>query len=977
MKKFILLAFIIFSALHYSYAQSRNGSIKGKLTDTASSQSLKDATISILDSKDSTLIVYALTKADGSFRVDNVPFGTHLLMASFQGFKEQYKTFTVSSASPEADLGTLLMETQPKELAGVTVRTAPVNIKGDTTEFNASQFKTKPNSSAEDILKKMPGIEVAKDGSVKAQGQDVRRVLVDGKRFFGDDPKMATRNLPTDMIDKIQVFDAQSDQSAFSGFDDGNRETTINIITKKDKRKGYFGRGSIGGGTDERYAANVNLSRFNGNRQLSFIGQANNTNNQNFSIQDILGTMGGNMGGGAAGRGGAGAMQMMRMGGVGGGSLPPGIASLLGGNQTGITRTISAGLNYSDVWSKKLAVNGSYFYNNLNVFNNQDRFRETFVLDDSSQFNTRRTLSTNKNQNHRLNFEIDYKIDTLNSILIRPNISYQHTDNFNETNSVTTKGKTTPQNAVQTFNNSLNDGYNFNNTILLRHRFAKRGRSVSLNLTQGFNNSQIERNTLSYNTFANTSGSRRDTINQVSMIDRDGKSIGANLSYTEPISAKDQLELSYNYNYNINTSDQQTMSFNKNTGEYDLKNFLLSNNFENTNISNRISANYRRQIDKLWNYTLGLGVQNAKLTSDNRTKMTAINQTFNNFFPTFMLQYSKNRTKNLRFNYRGSTRQPGVNQLQDVIDNTNPLNITSGNPALKQEFNNNISINYTNFNIFTFKNFIVNINGSTTGNKISNAYFINNGTSPITVPNENIVLIPGAQFSKPINIDGAHNVRGFINYGFPIKKPKSNLNLTTNVSYSNDVNLINNIKSNTRNYVLGESIRFTMNVKERLDLNFSSTSTYNWARYSQTQNSTFQQPNGDFFTQVFSVEPTFSTKSGFIFSSDFDYLLNRGQTEGYNQSIPLWHAAIAKQLFKKKEGEIRFSVFDLLNQNKSITRTVEQNYIEDIRSDVLKRYFMLTFTYNLRKFGAQPQNNPMMNMMRGGGGSRTFRMDRQ
>jgi hypothetical protein len=461
------------------------------------------------------------------------------------------------------------------------------------------------------------------------------------------------------------------------------------------------------------------------------------------------------------------------------------------------------------------------------------------------------------------------------------------------------------------------------------------------------------------------------------MIDRDGKSIGANLSYTEPISAKDQLELSYNYNYNINTSDQQTMSFNKNTGEYDLKNFLLSNNFENTNISNRISANYRRQIDKLWNYTLGLGVQNAKLTSDNRTKMTAINQTFNNFFPTFMLQYSKNRTKNLRFNYRGSTRQPGVNQLQDVIDNTNPLNITSGNPALKQEFNNNISINYTNFNIFTFKNFIVNINGSTTGNKISNAYFINNGTSPITVPNENIVLIPGAQFSKPINIDGAHNVRGFINYGFPIKKPKSNLNLTTNVSFSNDVNLINNIKSFTRNYVLGESIRFTMNVKERLDLNFSSTSTYNWARYSQTQNSTFQQPNGDFFTQVFSVEPTYSTKSGFIFSSDFDYLLNRGQTEGYNQSIPLWHAAIAKQLFKKKEGEIRFSVFDLLNQNKSITRTVEQNYIEDIRSDVLKRYFMLTFTYNLRKFGAQQQNNPMMNMMRGGGGSRTFRMDRQ
>jgi hypothetical protein len=970
MKIFFLLLCMALTATLTLNAQTRNsGIVKGKLTsDSSSTQSLKDATISILDIKDSTLIVYGLTKADGSFRLENIPFGTHLLIASFQGYKEKNKTFTISNANAEADLGTLLMETAPAELAGVTVRTPPVTVKGDTTEFNASLFKTKPNSTTEDLLKKMPGIEVAKDGSVKAQGQDVKRVLVDGKRFFGDDPKMATRNLPTDMIDKIQVFDAKSDQSAFSGFDDGNRETTINIITKKDRRKGYFGKAVVGGGTDERYTANVNLSHFNGNRQLSFIGQANNTNNQNFSIQDILGTMTQGSGG-AAGRGGGGqggGMQIARAV----GSIP-GIGSLLGGSQTGITKTISAGLNYSDVWSKKLAVNGSYFYNNLNVTNNSDRFRETFVLNDSSQFNTKQTLSNNKNQNHRFNFELDYKIDSLNSILIRPNISYQNSDNYNETNSVTTKGKKTPQNAVQTFNNSLNNGYNFNNTILLRHRFQKRGRSISLNLNQGFSNSETERLTLSYNNFYFGSTLRRDTLNQISDISRDGKSIGANLSYTEPISAKDQLELSYNYNYNFNNSDQQTMSFNKNTGKYDNINTVLSNNFENINISNRINANYRRQINKEWNYTLGFGVQRSELTSDNKTKKTLLTQSYDNYFPTFMLQYSKNRTKNLRFSYRGSTRQPGVTQLQDVIDNSNPLNITTGNPALEQEFNNNISLNYVNFNIFTFKNFVVNINGSTTANKISNAYFINNTNAPITV--DNIVLIPGAQYSKPTNIDGAYNLRGFVNYGFPVKRPKSNINLTTNISYAKDINLINNVKSKTSNYVLGQAIRFTMNLKERLDLNFSSTSTYNWARYTQDQTSTFAQPNGDYFTQIFSIEPTYTTKSGFIFSSDFDYLLNRGQTEGYNQSIPLWHAGIAKQLFKKKEGEIRLSVFDLLNENKSITRNVEQNYIEDVRSDVLQRYFMLTFTYNLRKFGGKQQQNPMMNMMRGGG-DRQFRM---
>lgn len=957
MKKFLLFVVVLLSIVFQSNAQSK-GVIKGRLSDTATSSNLKDATISILDAKDSSLISYSISKADGSFRVENIPQGTHLFLASFQGFKERYRTFTISPTNTEVDLGTIFMEAQPAELAGVTVRTPPINIKGDTTEFNASQFKTKPNASAEDMLKKMPGIEVAKDGSVKAQGQDVRRVLVDGKRFFGDDPKMATKNLPTDMIDKIQVFDAQSDQSAFSGFDDGNRETTINIITKKDRRKGYFGKGTVGGGTDERYTANVNLSKFNGNQQLSFIGQANNVNNQNFSVQDILGTMS-QGGGGAAGRGGGG-MQMMRMG---GGGTPPGLSSLLGGSQTGITKTLSAGLNYSDVWSPKLLVNGSYFYNNLDVTNNSDRFRETFVLNDSSQFNTRQTLSNNKNQNHRFNFELDYKLDSMNSILIRPSFSSQSSDNFNETNSVTTKGKLTPQNAVRTFNNSANNGFNFNNTVLLRHRFAKRGRSISLNLSQGLNTNETERNTLSYNNFYTNSILRSDTIDQLTMIDREGKSFGANLSYTEPISAKDQIELSYNYNYNLNNSEQETMGYNKSTGKYDQRNLILSNTFENTNTSNRFSANYRRQINKEWNYTLGMGIQHSELVSDNKSKSTLLTQSFNNFFPTFMLQYSKNRTKNFRFNYRGSTRQPSVNQLQDVIDNSNQLNITTGNPALEQEFNNNISLMYTNFNVFTFKNFVVNINGSTTANKISNAYFINNTNAPITV--DNIVLIPGAQYSKPVNIDGAYNVRGFINYGFPIKKPKSNLNFTTNLSYGKDVNLINNVKSNTSNYVLGETVRLTMNLKERFDMNFSSTSTYNWARYSQNTNSAFQQPNGDYFTQVFSVEPTYTTKNGFIFSSDFDYLLNRGQTEGYNQSIPLWHAAIAKQLFKKKEGEIRLSVFDLLNQNKSITRNVEQNYIEDVRSDVLKRYFMLTFTYNLRKFGGQQQSNNPMQMMRG------------
>ncbi|MGI8634558.1 MAG: hypothetical protein ACR2KZ_04060, partial [Segetibacter sp.] len=258
-------------------AQSKNaGTVKGKLADSTFHQNLKDATVSILNPHDSSLVRYGLSKADGSFTIENVPFGSYIFYVTFQGFLEIQKTFSITGQKPDYNPGTLYMRSLPADLGNVTVRTSPILIKGDTTEFNASMFKTKPNSTAEDMLKKLPGVEVDKDGAVTAQGQTVTRVLVDGKRFFGDDPKMATRNIPTDMIDKIALIDAQSDQSAFSGFDDGNREKVINIITKKDRRKGMFGKGTIAVGDKGLYSANVSVNRFNGNQQLSFIGQANN-----------------------------------------------------------------------------------------------------------------------------------------------------------------------------------------------------------------------------------------------------------------------------------------------------------------------------------------------------------------------------------------------------------------------------------------------------------------------------------------------------------------------------------------------------------------------------------------------------------------------------------------------------------------------------------------------------------------------------
>lgn len=956
MKKIFTLTAIFISLAALS---QNSGTIKGQLKDTGFRQSLLGATISVLD-KDSTLLSYGLAKADGSFQVNGIPFGNVLVLISLQKFDAIYKNIVVSKDHPLADMGAIYLTVAAKDLGNVTVVSAPVTIKGDTTEFNAGSFKTKPNASAEDLLKKLPGMQVEKDGTVKAQGENVTKVLVDGKKFFGNDPKLATKNLPADVIDKVQVYDAQSDQSAFSGFDDGNREKTINIITKKDRRKGYFGKASAGAGDNERYAANASVNRFNGNQQISLIAQANNTNQQNFSVQDILGVMGG---AGMFG-GGGGGMVTMGMGGGRGGSMGN-IGNFLGGTQSGIARTIAAGLNYNDAWSKYTAISGSYFYNNMNLANNKETFRETFT-GDSSIFSRNSQLSNSKNQNHRFNFEIDQKIDSFNSILIRPSFSYQESNTYNE-NISSIFGKTSKVNDQQSYNQSDNTGYNFNNSILFRHRFYKKGRTFSLNLTQAFNNSNTNRHNLSYITNYFGPFTKRDTTDQLSDLERDGQTYGANLSYTEPVDKKSMVEFNYNYSNNKNNSDQETMNYNKASGKYDVADNILTNKFENTNISNRVGVNYRRQINKEWNYLLGLGIQHSELTSDNKTKGNYLTQSFNNFTPTISLQYSKNRVKNLRLNYRGSTRQPSITQLQDVLDwnTTNRLYISRGNPSLKQEFSHSFNIFYTKFDIFTFKNFFASLNGSFTSNKISNSIITNQNQFPYALINGIDTLYRGGRFTTPVNVNGAYNLAGFVNVGFPVKKLKGNLNLTSTVAATRDVNLTRDVsetnskKSYTNNYILGERVSLTMNIKERFDLNFSSSSTYTIAKYSLQP-----QLNSNYFTQVFSVEPTYSTKKGWIFGADFDYNIYSGQSEGYNQTVPLFNASIAKQVFKNKAGEIKLSAYDLLNQNKSITRTVQENYVEDVNTQVLKRYFMLSFTYNLRKFGKNAMPG-FFNMFRG------------
>jgi hypothetical protein len=931
MRVFLLIVGILSSV--FLSAQS-TATLKGKLIDSVGKQILKDASITLLEAKDSTLDVFGLAKADGSFIVEKISFGEMIVMIKFQGYEAFSKTINFSKANSTVDLGTIYMRLAANDLGEVVVTQSPISIKKDTVQFNASSFKTKPNAVLEDLLKKLPGVQVEADGTVKAQGENVQRVLVDGKRFFGDDPKLATKNLPPDMIDKIQVFDALNDQSAFTGFDDGNRVKTINITTKKDKRKGYFGRAILGGGSDSqegRYDNSVNLSYFNGDRQLTFTGQANNVNKQNFGGQDLFG------GGGAA-----------RGGGGGRGGVSIGAPASTSG---GIVNTLAAGLNYKDIWGKKTEVSGSYFYNNQQTVREQNSFTQNLIpgSPDSSIFNTQTNNSVTKNQNHRINLNIEHQFDSSNSFIIRPNLSFQDTESSTDATTFSTIGTSKNLNNSVALTNRNNSGYTAGVEATFRHRFKKKGRtySIAFNPSQSINDGNTSN--YSINNFFNRPTPVSDTINQIGITNRDSKTMNATFSYTEPIGKNQILEFNYNYNSNINNSGTRTFEYNKTTSQYDVVVPNLTNVFENTFNSNRVTLNYRLQNAK-YNFSIGSGVQAGDLISKNLSKDSSITQNFVNFFPTMNFRYDFSRTRNLRVFYNGRTGQPSAQQLQPVVDNSNPLNITSGNPNLKQQFIHTFRILYNSFDVVSQKLFFATINANFTENDIQN--------STTYLPN-------GAQFTMPVNLSGTYNLNGFLNYGFPLKKPKSNINLGINLSRSQSQTLVNDLSNYTRNTTAGFNASWTTNIKEGFDMNFSSNSSFSFARYTLQP-----QQNGDFFTQTFVAEPTIFTKTGWVFSTDFRYIRNTGRAEGFNTNIPLWSASIAKQLFKKKEGELKFYVFDLLNQNQSLTRNVTGNTIQDVSTIVLKRYFMISFTYNLRSFGspaANQQRGPMQ-MFRGAPG---------
>ena len=934
MRRVLLLsAFILIATL--SFAQKGIGTLRGTLQDSASAQGLPDATVTVMESKDSTLTSFALSSNSGFFEIKGLDAGAYYLLVSYQGFETLKRSFSISADKPLVDLQVVKMQQSYKTLGEVVVTDmTPIKIKGDTLAYKADAFKTKPNATVEDLLKKLPGVQVERDGAVKAQGEAVQKVYVDGKEFFGTDPKLATKNLTADMIDEVEVYDDMSEQAKFNRIDDGSRSKAINLKLKKDKKKGVFGRAYAGYGSDDRYDAGVTANFFKGASQVAVIGKLNNTNNMNFSMTDQMGMFGGGgMGGGNMVVGGGGRAGMMMGGGGGGGSTSFGGA----GSGSGITRTGSIGVNYRDTWSPKVDLSSSYFYNNANNENNRNAYRQTF-LGDSAINRSQQTYSNNINGNHRFNLRMNFALDSFNSFVYTPTLSFQNSERFSDdTLASVVDGKTADYriNETRTVNESTGQGVNLNNNLLWRKKFRKLGRTLSVNLTNQYSRNDRDGGNNSLIRYYGRTGTpiKDSIVNQQYTLESDNDSYGVNLSYTEPLSRDKLLEFNYTYNNNESESDRQTWSYNNTTGKYDEKVARLSNHFQNATEMSRYGTNFR-MFKKKYNFQLGVQMQKSLLQSNNLTTKQNIEQRYTNFFPNASFNYNFARSKNLRFNYRGRTNQPSVTQLQPIRDESNPPYYTEGNPNLEQEFSNNFMLSYNVFDMVKFRNFFANVSFSNTYNKIVNS---------------TTYLPLGNQLTRPENVNGVYNINANVNYGLPIKRMQGgNFNTTTRLNYDRNANFVDGEKNYIKNLVLGQDLRLNYNYKEKLDLGVSAGLTYNSVQYT-IQN----ERNDDYYTKVFSIDATYSFPKGLIVSSDFDYNAYSGRADGFNENYAMWNASIAQELFKNRRGEVKFSVYDLLKQNQSIIRDVQDNYIEDIQNTVLQRFFLLSFTYKLNRMAGK------------------------
>ena len=973
-----VLSFVL--ALIIGQALQAQLSISGTVKDQTAQTPLSGASVRLQSVTNTAVARNVLSDSIGRFVFANLAPDSFQITISFVGFKDVVRGVRLDSVSVNTDttggsavaMDIALVPSSSNDLATVVIstRVAPATQKGDTLQINASQFKVNPDATAEDLARKVPGITI-ENGQVKAQGENVQKVTIDGRELFGDDATAALRNLPAEIIDKIQIFDRLSDQAQLSGVDDGNTQKGINIVTKANMRNGQFGRVFAGYGTDERYSAGGNATILKDNRRISIVGNFNNINQQNFSQQDLLGvtSSGGRGGGGGNFRGGGGQGGGGFRG--GGGNWGGGGGNFLVGQQNGINRTNALGINFSDVWGKKLTATGSYLFNNTrnttNQLTNTDYYDKTDITN-----TTDTTRSVSNNINHRFNMRLEYRIDSMSQLIITPSVNIQNNTSDRSTGTTTFFNPNSPRTqATQTLNTNVNDAsrkaMNLNNSIFYRRSFAKRGRSLTIGLNTSYNDRTGESYVSTFQRTFDPIGFEDTATNRFTDQANNTFQISPNISYSEPLGQNSQLQLTYNPRFSKSESDQKI--YEQNSVDFKFTEFRdsLSNVLENKTTAQNGGLSYRwGDRDRMISF--GVNYQSTNLKSfQSFPKQVTVDKTFSNFLPNAMIRYKLSTRSNIRLFYRTNVNEPSVTQLQGVIDISDAPVYSIGNVNLNTQYMHTGSAQYTYTNTTKSILFVANIFYQTASDYIANATSI---IGQDTVVSGEILRV-GSRLTRPVNLDGYQRIRSNVTFAIPVGFIKSNFNLEGEMNFSNtpgltNVGRTNNVFNETKNttYTLGAGL--ASNVSQYVDFNVSYRANFNKVRNEVLTR------NEDYFQHTLSVQTNLLSKNGWFFQNDLNNQYFSGLAAGFNQSYVLWNMSAGKKILKGQKGEIKLSVFDLLKQNRSIARTTNEIGIVDTRNEVLQQYFMLYFTYNLRNFGtaASRQMNRGGERNMGGNGPR-------
>ncbi|WP_295118099.1 TonB-dependent receptor [uncultured Chitinophaga sp.] len=924
MLRYLFLAVMTLLSSIHGLAQSKIN-WTGKVVDSTTKEILELATVAVNDSKDSSMVTYTLTDNKGHFKLESLPVGkTLVLLISYTGYK-QYRRVIKVEPGENKDLGTFILSPSSRSLNEVVVEgeKPPIAFKNDTLEFNASSFKTKPNAVVEDLLKKLPGVDVDQDGKITVNGKPVSRVLVDGKEFFGNDPKIATKNLPKEIVDKIQVVDTKTKVQELLGQKTDGEDKTINITLKEDKKNGLFGRITGGIGTQHRYDASAMVNMFNKKRQFSVLGAVNNLNNTGFSMDDMMGVQngGGNRGVAVSVSGGNMSISAngITLGGIGG---------------EGIRRIATGGINYNEDFSQKLKMNGSYFYNYADTRTESSIRRENINLDTSTFYNERRS-GVGTSENNRLDMNLTYSIDSTTTLIVQPNLSNTQSTNFARSIASTTNEDGSLINSSNTVNRSESNNLNFRNNMSLVKQLNKKGRSLSLEFNNNYGKNTSDGYVEAENHYVIGGQDSMTLINQYTRSIGDNQGYGGSITYIEPLNKVLRLELRYGVNYSLNNTERRTYNYDPSKG-YDDLDSLYSNKFRSTTLQQTPQVTLNLQ-GKKFSGTIGGGMQFNTLKNYSYFLDDSITLRQQSFVPNTRITYAFSNFTRIGLNYSLYTQQPTIDQLQPVQDNTNTLFQRLGNPDLKSAFRHNIGFN---FNTGTPKGFFMGLNGS---------------FSPVTnnITNETYFDEKGVQISRPINVGGNYGSNIFMYSSFSKKTKDWNHRINLNGGVSMNKSISYTTKSNkerleneTYNYSVAPSLNYNITFKELFDI--SPGYRINYRKNTSTLNA---MGNTDFVSHTASFSNALYWPKNFVWENDINYTYNSNMSPGYRKDFTLWNMSVSRMMLKNNRGTIKLSVYDLLNQNTSVRRNVSQYSIEDTQTMIVQQYFMLSFTYNISSFG--------------------------